>query len=235
MAVATAAQALETLRKALDAGVYATGARLPPERDLARRLGMGRGTLRKALDALAREGRITRHVGRGAFVTQAHGPFGLSAQPSPADVMEVRLMVEPAIAAAAALRARAGELEALGALLEPDADPAPDWRAWEARDDAFHSALAAASRNPLLGSLLETLHRMRRSEDWTRLRRGALDAQAQRANLRRHREIFEAVSRRDAAGAAAAMRAHLTDVDAAMRAGVDAALADPSPLPKEHA
>ena len=224
--MATAAQALDMLRKALDSGAYPTGARLPPERDLARRFGMGRGTLRKALDALAREGRITRHVGRGAFVTQAHGPLGLTDAPSPADVMEVRLIVEPAIAAAAALRARPDELALIRSLLEPDAAPEPDWRAWEARDDAFHSALAAASRNPLLCSLLETLHRMRRSEDWTRLRRTTLSPQAQRANLHRHREIADAIARRDAAGAATAMRAHLTDVDATMRGGVDAALGD---------
>ncbi len=42
--------------------------RLPPERELCDTLGVSRGDLRKALDVLARDGHIWRHVGKGTFV-----------------------------------------------------------------------------------------------------------------------------------------------------------------------
>jgi DNA-binding FadR family transcriptional regulator len=216
----TAEQALAGLRGALEAGEFPPGARLPPERALAVRLEVGRGTLRKALDALAREGRICRRVGQGTFVaeTVAEAALLLDAPPSPADLMEARLTVEPAIAAAAALRALDPEIAALRAMVE--AEPAADWRAWEARDAAFHAAIAAASRNPLLAALIRTLEEMRRRDDWTRLRARALTPERQAGNVRQHAAVVEAIARRDAAAAAAAMRAHLETVEAAMRDGL---------------
>jgi DNA-binding FadR family transcriptional regulator len=216
--MATADQALTQLRAALERGEWAAGGRLPPERELAARLGAGRGTLRKALDRLAHEGLIRRRVGEGTFVAEAPGAtLRFAAAPSPADVLEARRMLEPAIAAAAALRARAPEIDALRALAEaPDED---DWKAWEDRDTAFHAAVAAASRNPLLTALLETLQEIRRREDWGRLRRETVTPSHRRAHARQHAAIAAAIADRDAAGASAAMRAHLVAVEAAMTGG----------------
>lgn len=56
------------LKSALDAGEYAVGERLPPERELARLYGCSLITIRRALDELSREGRLQRHQGRGTFV-----------------------------------------------------------------------------------------------------------------------------------------------------------------------
>lgn len=214
----TARDALAALRMALDSGRYPPGARLPAERDLSITLGVGRGTLRKALTALAREGRIRRRVGEGTFVTDGGqdegGGLPLNAPPTPADVMEVRQLVEPGIAAAAALRARGPEIATLRRL----ADPAEggDWRAWETRDTAFHAAVAAATRNPLLTGLLETLRRMRAQEEWGRLRRQTLTPARQRLFARQHHGVVDAIERRDAAGAAEAMRRHLASVNDAL-------------------
>jgi DNA-binding FadR family transcriptional regulator len=216
----TAEEALAGLRGALEAGEFPPGARLPPERALARRLEVGRGTLRKALDALAREGRIRRRVGQGTFVaeTLAEAALRLDAPPSPADLMEARLMVEPAVAGAAALRALDPEIDALRGMIA--GEPAADWRAWEARDAAFHAAIAAAARNPLLAALIRTLEDMRRRDDWARLRARALTPERQAANIAQHAAVVEAIARRDPAGAAAAMRVHLETVETAMRDGV---------------
>jgi GntR family transcriptional regulator, uxu operon transcriptional repressor len=216
--MATADEALRLLRRAIDKGDFPSGGRLPPERELAMRLSVGRGTLRKAFDALAREGRIRRRVGQGTFVVDCGGgPLAIDADPSPSDVMETRFMVEPAIAAAAALRATRADLDRLSSLAA--AGPGGDWRDWEDRDNAFHTALAAASRNPLLVGLLETLHRMRRRDAWSRLRRATLTPERQSAQEAQHRAIVAAVAAADPAAASAAMRDHLTSVQAAMLAG----------------
>jgi DNA-binding FadR family transcriptional regulator len=218
--MATAEETLRALRRALTEGVFPPESRLPPERDLAARLRVGRGTLRKAFDALEREGLILRRVGHGTFVAPKTPGYDaalkLDAAPTPADVMETRLMVEPAIAATAALRATAAEIETLRQLAE--ADPEGDWREWERRDNAFHTALASASRNPLLVGLLETLHQMRRRDDWTRLRRLSHTPERQRANVNHHHEIVAAIARRDSDGAAVAMRHHLETVQTGMMA-----------------
>lgn len=219
--MATAEDTLRILRTALNEGMFPEGSRLPPERDLALRLRVGRGTLRKAFDALEREGRIRRRVGHGTFVTAPAPGYDaalkLEAAPTPADVMETRLMVEPAIASAAALRATHSEIAALQRLGEAPAEG--DWRDWERRDNAFHTAVAAASRNPLLVGLLETLHQMRRREDWGRLRRLTLTPERQETYIEQHRRLVAAIARRDPGAAAAAMRRHLETVQEAMLAG----------------
>jgi GntR family transcriptional regulator len=56
------------LRGRIEDGELAPGARLPPERDFAERLGVSRMTVRQAFDALARAGLVERGVGRGTFV-----------------------------------------------------------------------------------------------------------------------------------------------------------------------
>lgn len=211
----TVDKVLGALRGALDRGEFAPGARLPAERALALSLGLGRGTLRKALDTLAREGRIRRRVGEGTFVCDTPAAtLRFAAQPSPSDIMEARRMLEPAIAAAAALRARPDEIAALRRLasLPPDAD----FRAWEERDTAFHAAIAAAARNPLLSALLDTLHEMRQGGDWERLRRRTVTPSRHRAHARQHAAIADGIAARDPATAATAMRAHLIEVEAAM-------------------
>ncbi len=228
--MATTEQALQTLRSAIEQGAFPPGGRLPPERELAAQLRVGRGTLRKAFEALAREGRIRRRIGQGTFVVDAAaGPLGIDADPSPMDVMETRAMVEPAIAAAAALRATMADLERLERLAAPG--PGGDWRDWEDRDNAFHTALAAATRNPLLVGLLETLHRMRRRDAWTRLRRATLTPERQAAQEAQHRAIVAAVGAADPGAATEAMRLHLEAVEAAMLAG----LAAPGVIAKDPA
>lgn len=55
------------LREYIADSGFTHGGRLPPERHLTGELGMSRSTLRRALDALERDGVIWRHVGKGTF------------------------------------------------------------------------------------------------------------------------------------------------------------------------
>ena len=63
-------QVYQDLRAALDDREWAAGDRLPTERELARRYGCSLITVRRALDELRREHRLTRTQGRGTFVSQ---------------------------------------------------------------------------------------------------------------------------------------------------------------------
>ena len=99
-------RALMCLRQMINSGRMARGSRLPPERELALRCGVGRSALRKALARLEAEGVVWRHVGRGTFLGGPPDPttsqFSSLSSAGPKDVMEARLMFEPVIAAAAA-------------------------------------------------------------------------------------------------------------------------------------
>lgn len=61
-------QTLNKLRRLIMDGAIGADGRMPPERHLADELGVGRRSLRRALDILEQEGRITREQGRGTFV-----------------------------------------------------------------------------------------------------------------------------------------------------------------------
>ena len=73
--------ALGRLRALLDDSSFDAGQRLPPERELAARIGIGRRALRRALEVLEAEGRIWRHQGKGTFLGSRAGLwFGVRAR-----------------------------------------------------------------------------------------------------------------------------------------------------------
>lgn len=214
----------------LDSGQWAPGTRLPPERQLAKSLGVGRSSLRVALAELERLGRIRRHVGQGTFVLGSGSEevvttLRIDPPPSPADVFELRMMIEPAIAAAAAMRASAPAVRNLRTLIG-EGRGATDWADWERADKAFHTALGRASRNPLLVGVLETVNVIRSQREWGEMRSATLNPERQRRYTEQHTIIVDAISANDPAGAAAAMRDHLTAVNRTMLGDVsDPALA----------
>jgi GntR family transcriptional regulator, uxu operon transcriptional repressor len=211
---------LGTLLISIDGGRWKPGDRLPPERFLAEELGVGRSSLRIALSELERRGRIRRHVGQGTFVTDDPGAevvttLRISPPPSPADVFELRLMIEPQIAATAAMRATAPEIRRLHRLVDRG-EAVTDWASWETADTEFHTALAEASRNSLLGGVVETVNAIRAQRQWGETRARTLNPERQADYVRQHRAIARAIDRRDPPGAAAAMRDHLIAVNRAM-------------------
>ena len=167
----------DRVRALLDDGVRSgrlvPGSRLPTERALAERLGAPRAAVRTALGALEREGRITRHVGRGTFLAGAPGPEVDDAlQTSPVEIMGTRLLVEPEIAALAARHATQADLDHVRHCLRRGhaASTDEDFEAW---DSAFHRAVAAAARNSLLLRLFDTMNAARDLPVWGSIKRRA--------------------------------------------------------------
>src|SRR5258706_16358371 len=103
-----AATIAHTLKQRIDAGEWSDGRQVSPERDLAADFGVARNTIRKAMDLLVESGTISRHIGRGTFVNHLAGPsladiVTRMEGASPADMMEVRLLLEPVASAYAAI------------------------------------------------------------------------------------------------------------------------------------
>jgi DNA-binding FadR family transcriptional regulator len=205
---------LNPLQRFVETSGLEEGDRLPPERELAAMLGISRRNLRRSLARMEVEGRVWRGVGRGTFLgarplpTRSVEAWELA---SPLQIIEARLALEPAIAAAAARNASTRDLASIDNCVRKnlEAGSDPDWGLWDA---AFHRALAEATQNPILLSVMDGLAKARAQSEWGALRRATVDHEARRMYAAEHRGILEAVRRRDAEEAASAMRAHLRSV-----------------------
>jgi DNA-binding FadR family transcriptional regulator len=209
--------AIARVRALIAAGDYASGDRLPPERELIDHLGMSRTTLRKALEVLEREGAIWRHVGKGTFVAD-HGGAGaigsiadLSRQLTPVRTMRARLCVEPAIAREAAMNA-SGEAIIRMKLAKDRAAVAPNWTDYEVHDDLFHRSVAESSDNILLLALFDQLNQVRRAVAWGSVVRMSERPPQGHTSFVEHDRIAAAIEARDPAAAEEAMRQHIRSV-----------------------
>ncbi|WP_112661566.1 FadR/GntR family transcriptional regulator [Microvirga flavescens] len=214
--------ALTQLRALLDDLSGSEDRQLPPERGLAQQIGVGRRSLRRALDVLEAEGRIWRHQGKGTFLgprplSAESGFEALSSRTTPLDVMEARLEIEPALARLAALRASNGDIERMEHLARKTAtSAATDTDNRELWDGAFHRAIAEAAGNSLLFAFLDTINQIRQDSTWRRLREQARSPQGEQTYVHYHHRIVTAIAARDGDAAEKAMREHLETVRASL-------------------
>ncbi len=222
-------EALARLRRHLAIQGYAPQDRLPPERVLAPLLGLSRMTLRACLHTLETEGLVWRHVGQGTFYGSREVERGtriplLIEMTSAADLMDARLIIEPEIAAAAAVASTAEQLARLSACVAAGR-AASGLHQCEWADRRFHSALARATRNPVLAGILEFLSGARGRAAWQRQWNRTYGhigaAEFRGAHSDHHAAIIEAIRCRDPDAARTAMRHHLTVIHHAMQGTTD--------------
>jgi DNA-binding FadR family transcriptional regulator len=212
---------LSRLRDFLVTAQLTEGGRLPPERDLAESLDVGRSALRKALATLQAEGVVWRHVGKGTFTGER--PIDTVAdinamvqRTNPLEVMGARIAFEPEVARCAALNATPSQIAELrNCMLK--AQQAPTWRLYEQWDNRLHRLIGESSQNSLLLGLLDTLNAVRRAVTWGRLRDTPVRPPPDHHSFAEHERIVEAIANRDGAAAADAMRRHLRSVEGHMR------------------
>ncbi|HEY8370787.1 MAG TPA: FadR/GntR family transcriptional regulator [Thermodesulfobacteriota bacterium] len=207
---------LAELRRLLASGRYPVGSRLPAEREFAVTLRVGRSTLRKALAVLEADGKIWRHVGQGTFVGRT--PPGQAIEPvvdvqgaSPREVLDARLVLEPAIAQFAAVSARPEDIAYLRRCLEKR-EAATDPETYEFWDHTLHRAIAEATHNPLLVAFLEIVSRLRREPGWKAYRLSTLTPERRARSALQHRAIVDAIAARNARDAFEAMRTHIDTI-----------------------
>ncbi len=207
------------LRGFIKEGGFSGGGRLPPERHLSDQLGLSRATLRKALDALERDGVIWRHVGKGTFVSDGPRPeadqpgpmVDLARQLTPFRMMRARMTIEPAIAREAAVNASAEALQKMRRAIERAKD-ATTWKEYEIQDDLFHRSVAEASDNLLLLTLFDQLNEVRRAVAWGSVTRETERPSRDHSSFPEHDAIAVAIADRDPGAAYEAMRKHLGSV-----------------------
>ena len=191
--------------------------RLPPERELAETLGVTRAGLRKALSVLEADNQIWRHVGKGTFIgsrpieTMAD-VAAITRRTNPTEVMRTRLLLEPEVARMAALNATSSHIAEMRTCMQRTR-AAQSWRQYEAWDNRLHRVIAESTQNSLLLALLDTLNAVRRAVVWGRLRVEKVKPSPNHHSFDDHEAIVAAIEDRDLNRAAAAMRAHLENVE----------------------
>lgn len=203
----------EKLATAIVAGEYRIGERLPGERDLAAAHKVSRATIREAIVALQNDGVLEARMGSGVYVaavpTTRAVPLPMDVDPF--ELTEARILFEGEVAALAATQITEAELAELERLLGEMATANKRGHG-EAVDRQFHQAIADATRNKAMASVVESLWTIRLEspkciELFQRSR-----ASGMKPVVGEHSAILDALRSHDAGAARSAMQAHLRQV-----------------------
>lgn len=204
-------QIADQIAALIEGGEYSAGQRLPPERDLARQLGVSRPSVREALIALEVEGYVEVRVGSGVYVAgkQPAAASELPTDSGPFELIRARWVIEGECAALAAKSATRAQVRAMEeALDEMEAARDKGLMPLDA-DRLFHLRIAEATGNSALALAVQTLWDQRTGPLFRRLEHHFDTPGLWTLAIKEHRDIVAAIARRDAAGARAAMRRHM--------------------------
>lgn len=190
---------------------YSAGDKLPNEYELSALLGVSRNTVREALRSLASRNILDIRQGAGTFISQKKGvaddPLGFSFMEDQRklveDLMQIRCIIEPQIAALAAQNATPQDIEILGKLCNEVEELIGKGQDFTQKDRDFHAQLAACSHNMVMSNLIPVI-----CEGITVFSSAVAESEFAQT-VKSHREIFDAVRERRASDAQQAMLFHL--------------------------
>lgn len=205
------------IHRLITEGRLRPGDHLPPERELAERFGVSRTSVRDAIRVLELMGLLEPRQGEGTVVRDLSpdslvNPLAsllVRSRTMLADLWDVRKMIEPAVAARAAVQASADDLVALEQIFLRQQDKVRQGQMAIDEDSEFHYAIATAANNRVVLRVLDVLMDLLRE---SRERSLQVTGRLQRS-LQGHRRILDAIRRRDAAAAEVAMHQHLGEIE----------------------
>jgi GntR family transcriptional repressor for pyruvate dehydrogenase complex len=199
--------------KMIEQGKLLSGDRLPPERELAKQLGVSRQALRAGLRAMSSMGVLKSRQGAGTFVS--NGPPMLDSEPlrllaalhrfSFDHMFETRSILEVGAAGLAAEHATGEQLATLADEIAEMYANLNDPQEYLVHDICFHRAVAAASNNPTLFTLVEMVSAVM----YERRRETIERAHDFSESLELHQQVYRAIRARQPEEARAAMREHI--------------------------
>jgi DNA-binding FadR family transcriptional regulator len=211
-------QVLDQLITAISTGEFPVGSQMPSERDLMNRIGVGRPSIREALQALQQMGLVTIAHGERARVNRPT-PEHIIDQISAAmitmlatnvrgleDLKEARVLLEGALVRIAADRARLKDIKRLGDVIETMRAAVGDSEEFVKADMHFHELIGQMSGNALIAAVVKGML------EWlSRFKRDLVSAAgAEALTIAEHERILAAIAKGDAEAASAAMIGHIT-------------------------
>ena len=201
---------LDKMLALIDSGDFPAGGRLPPERELAERFNVSRPTIREAIIALEVLDRVQVKTGSGIYVLEHQPGSGNGIDNiSPWELTESRALIEGEAAALAASHITDEELKDLEDSLYEMAleNDAGELAAGDA-DRKFHRIIAQATRNAMLQTVIEHMWHVRNNAPLVSRAYKAICEQDGAKRVEEHREIYQALAKRDPKAARAAMHQH---------------------------
>lgn len=192
------------------------GDMLPSERELAEKFGVSRSSIRDAIRRLELVGMVEPRQGSGTIVREVSADTLVNPLTSVlvqkrefvVELLDVRKMLEPPLAARAATHASASDIIELEEILRRQDEKVRRGDPGIEEDNEFHYTIAMASQNTVVLKVLDVLMDLLRE---TRERSLQVEGRPQKS-MAGHRRIFSAIKRHDALAAELAMRRHIEEV-----------------------
>lgn len=219
----TAEEVVARLRDMIHSGEISAGDRLPPERDLAKLLGVSRPTLRAGIRSLSTVGILQSRQGAGTFVSETTDSPTLDGSPlrmlsalhgfTTDEMFEARLALEMSIAALAAERATSEQMTLMAEEITGMYASISEPEQYLVHDMQFHQTIAAASGNRILTALMNMVATILFDTRSKTVKR----ARDLKESAEQHHNIYRAMRERDPEAARKAMYDHLTETQKAQR------------------
>ena len=208
----------EQIQRLIRDGLLKPGDKLPPERELAETFQVSRSSLRDAIRVLELMGMVEARQGEGTVVREPSGEAVASPLTAAllqqrefvSELLELRGMIEPTLAARAATHADADDLAHLGDILRRQKEKVDGGELAIEEDSEFHYSIARASNNKVVLRVVDVFMDLLRES-----RKQALQVEGRlQKSLASHQQILAAIARHDAAAAEKAMRRHIQEIEA---------------------
>src|SRR5258706_697581 len=219
----TAEEVVVRLRDMIHSGELSPGNRMPPERDLAKLLGVSRPTLRAGIRSLATVGILQSRQGAGTFVAQRDESPTLDSSSlrmlsalhgfTSDEMFEARLALEMSIAGLAAERATSEQMTLMAEEITGMYASLNDPEQYLVHDMKFHQTIAAASNNRILTSLMNMIATILFDSRSKTVKR----AKDLKQSAEQHHNIYRAMREHDPDPASRAMHDHLIETQKAQR------------------
>ena len=204
-------QAAEHIMQLIRDNSLNVGDKLPNEFELAERLGVGRGTVRESIKLLVSRNILEVRRGKGTFVSQNPGmsedPLGLAFLKDQKrlvlDLMEVRLLLEPAIVSMAAQRATPEDMAEMNDICDKIEERMSRGENYVDLDMELHTCFARSTQNQVIPQFIPVITQS------VSINIEVTNRAMWRETQRDHREVVSAISQRDTQRASAAMVRHL--------------------------
>lgn len=193
---------------------FKPGDKLPTEYELAAKLGVGRSTVREAVKALASRNVLKIKQGSGTFISAGMGmakdPLGLSLMKNDIelafDMINVRLIFEPDMAAMAAVNATDSDCKKMEEACLAVEKLIIAGKEYSKEDSIFHEKIARAGGNKIIDRIVRVIHSSVQKNIFV------TEDSLKNDTLTYHRQILEAIRDHDIVGARCGMIMHLNNL-----------------------
>jgi GntR family transcriptional regulator, transcriptional repressor for pyruvate dehydrogenase complex len=214
--------AISKIKELIDEEYFSFGEKLPPERELAKLLGISLPSLREALRALSILGIAEMRPGSGTYLRSSMSdwssdPFSLLfnlSRPLHIDLFEARMGIEGIIAELAAKKRTEEDLQAMGAALQKMRSHVEDKKKYIKYEIEFHQAIIRAAKNTILKDFMEKMYKVLYE---SRKRTVEQLKDVYRESYLEHCQIFRRIKEGDPKKAKKAMVNNLTEVEKRFR------------------